>query len=123
MAYVAVTVGGAVGSLVRYLLSTWIQTLTGIPFPWGTLTVNVAGSFVIGVAMVLSVDRGVLSPEMRLLLTTGFCGGFTTFSTFSYETLGLLRSEQWGSAGTNIALNLALCLAATALGVLAGRAL
>jgi CrcB protein len=121
MAYVIVTVGGGLGALTRYLLSTWVHGLTGPAFPWGTLAVNGIGSFIIGLVMVLSVDRGAISPETRLLLTTGFCGGLTTFSTFSYETLALLRAEEWGRAGANTLANVALCFISTGLGIWAGR--
>jgi CrcB protein len=123
MAYVIVTLGGGIGALARYWLSTWVLGALGAVFPWGTLAVNVIGSFIIGLVMILSIDRGMISPEMRLLLTTGFCGGLTTFSTFSYETLTLLRSEQWLSAGANTLANLMLCLLATGLGIWVARAI
>ena len=122
MGYTVVAVGGGIGALARYWLSTWILGLTGAGFPWGTFAVNVIGSFIIGLVMVLSLDRNMISPEMRLLLTTGFCGGLTTFSTFSYETLVLMRSEQWLNAGLNTLANVLLCFLATCLGMLAARA-
>ena len=122
MGYAIVTIGGGVGALARYVLSTWVGARLGLEFPWGTLVVNVVGSFIIGLVMVLSLERGIVSPEVRLLLTTGFCGGLTTFSTFSYETLALMRSEQWLSAGANTLFNVGLCFAATWLGLLAARA-
>jgi len=121
MGYVIVTVGGGVGALTRYVLSSWVHAQIGAAFPWGTLAVNGLGSFVIGLVMVLSLERAAISPEVRLLLTTGFCGGLTTFSTFSYETLSLIRGEQWLWAGANTVGNLVLCFAATALGIIAGR--
>jgi CrcB protein len=116
-----VTVGGGLGAAARYVLSGWVHAAMGLAFPWGTLLVNVLGSLIIGFVMVLGLERGLVSPEVRVLLTTGFCGGLTTFSTFSYETLALLRSEHWGWAGANTLLNLALCFAATALGMLLAR--
>lgn len=121
MGYLIVAVGGGIGAAARYALSVWVHGLLGAAFPWGTLLVNVIGSFVIGLVMVLSIDRGVISPEVRLLLTTGFCGGLTTFSTFSYETLVLVRSAEWALAGVNTAANVALCFVATALGIAAAR--
>ncbi|MFI5400754.1 MAG: fluoride efflux transporter CrcB [SAR324 cluster bacterium] len=121
MGYLIVTVGGGIGALARYVLSTWVHTLTGAAFPWGTLAVNALGSFIIGLVMVLSLERAAISPEVRLLLTTGFCGGLTTFSTFSYETLSLIRAEQWLWAGANTVGNVMLCCLATALGLVAGR--
>ncbi len=81
-----VALGGAVGSVLRYLISG-INT----SFPWGTLTVNILGSLIIGLLAGL-VSRGVLSPEMKLLLVTGFCGGFTTFSTFANESFGIMKA-------------------------------
>ena len=81
-----VALGGAVGSVLRYLISS-INT----SFPWGTFTVNVLGSLLIGL-LVGFVSKGVLSPEMKLLLVTGFCGGFTTFSTFASESFGMMKA-------------------------------
>lgn len=81
-----VALGGAVGSVLRYLLSS-INTL----WPWGTFAVNVIGSLLIGLLVGL-VSKGVLSPEMKLLLVTGFCGGFTTFSTFANESFGMMKA-------------------------------
>lgn len=123
MSYLAVAAGGAVGAMLRYGVSGWIQAMGGFGFPYGTLAVNVIGSFIIGLVLQLSTDRFLFSPEMRLLLTTGLCGGLTTFSTFSYETLRLLEEQQWVPALGNIALNVVLCLIAVSVGVLAARSL
>ena len=84
-----VAAGGAVGSVCRYLLSS----VHVASFPWGTLTVNVLGSLLIGLLAGLS-GRGILSPELKLLLVTGFCGGFTTFSTFASESLGMMKAGE-----------------------------
>lgn len=81
--------GGAVGSVCRYLLSSVHMA----SFPWGTLTVNVLGSLLIGLLAGLS-GRGLLSPELKLLLVTGFCGGFTTFSTFANESFGMMKAGE-----------------------------
>lgn len=121
MAYLAVALGGALGAVARYGLSGWVQHLTGGFFPYGTLAVNVLGSFIIGLALQMATGRFVWSLEARLLLTTGFCGALTTFSTFSYETLALLEDQQWLAAGGNTLLNVLVCLAATWLGLAAGR--
>ena len=123
MAYLMVALGGAAGAVLRYGLSGWIHAAGGFVFPMGTLAVNILGSFIIGVVLQLGTGRFLLTPETRLLLTTGLCGGLTTFSTFSWETLQLLEGQQWGAAGANAALNVALCLAATAAGVIAARML
>ena len=82
-----VALGGAVGSVGRYLVSKWIET----GFPWGTLLVNIVGSLLIGLLMGF-VAKGTLTPEMRLLLVTGFCGGFTTFSTFANESFSMMKA-------------------------------
>lgn len=115
-----VAVGGLVGSVARYWLAGWVQSVHGAEFPVGTLVVNVLGSFAIGALMTLSLERGMIGPEMRLLLTTGFCGGFTTMSTFSYETMALLRDGGTAGALGNIGLTLATCMLATWLGNVAG---
>ena len=116
-----VALGGAVGAVARYGISGWVHSATGMTFPVGTLAVNVAGSFVIGLIFQLAGDRFIFSLEARLLLTTGFCGSLTTFSTFSYETLALLQDEQWLAAAGNTLLNVLLCLAATWVGLMAAR--
>ena len=121
MAYLAVALGGALGAVARYGLSGWVQHLSGSLFPVGTLAVNVLGSFIIGLLLQMTTGRFVWSQEARLLLTTGFCGSLTTFSTFSYETLALLEDQQWLAAGGNTLLNVLVCLAATWLGLVAGR--
>ena len=121
MAYLAVALGGALGAMARYGLSGWVQHLSGSFFPVGTLAVNVLGSFIIGLLLQMTTGRFVWSVEARLLLTTGFCGSLTTFSTFSYETLALMEDQQWLAAGGNTLLNVLVCLAATGLGLAAGR--
>lgn len=121
MIYFSVALGGALGATARFGLSGWVQAWSGSLFPWGTLAVNVLGSFLIGAILHLSTDRFLISPEWRLLLTTGFCGGLTTFSTFSWETLALMRDQQWLAAGGNTLLNVILCLAAAYLGLVTAR--
>src|SRR5215467_9741450 len=79
-----VAVGGLIGSVARYLVAGWVQNLNGSEFPLGTLAVNVSGSFILGMVMTLALERGLLSADIRVLLSTGFCGGYTTMSTFSY---------------------------------------
>jgi len=118
-----VGVGGLVGSLCRYWLAGFVQQLYGSEFPWGTLAVNVLGSFVIGLVFAMSVDRGLINADVRLLLTTGFCGGFTTMSTFSFETVALLRDGSTVAALGNIGGTLLSCLGAVWLGDLTARAM
>jgi CrcB protein len=118
-----ICLGGAAGTGARYLLSGWLLRTLGPGFPWGTLAVNVIGSFLLGLLMQIAIATSLLSPTLRLTLTTGVMGGFTTYSTFNYETLQYLQQNDWPAAGTNVAVTLVVCLAAGALGVLSGRLL
>jgi len=111
-----VCVGGAFGSGARYLMSGWVQERLGAGFPWGTLSVNVLGSFLISLIMQLSLSTGSVSPLLRITLTTGVLGGFTTYSAFNYETLGYMQDKAWFLAGMNIAATGVACLAAGFLG-------
>jgi len=120
---VLVGVGGALGSVARYWLGGVVQQVAGSSFPLGTLVVNVLGSFLIGVVMARGLERGLVSPEARIFMTTGFCGGFTTMSTFSYETLALLREGSELAATTNAVGTFAACVGAAWLGQLVGRIL
>jgi fluoride exporter len=116
-----VAAGGLVGSVARYWLAGWVQTANDSMFPLGTLAVNTAGSFILGLVMALSLERGMIGPEARLLFGAGLCGGFTTMSTFSYETLAMLQTGGATAALANVALTMALCLIAVWAGMLAGR--
>ena len=120
---VLVGLGGVVGCLARYWLAGFVQQASNADFPYGTLLVNLIGSFIIGVVVTLSLERGLLSAESRLLLATGFCGGFTTMSTFSYETLALLRDGQSALALGNVGGTVIGCLGAVWLGQLLARLL
>ena len=116
-------VGGGIGSLARYWLAGAVQGLNGAMFPAGTLAVNIAGSFLIGLIMALSLERGLLSSDLRVFLTVGFCGGFTTMSTFSYETLALLRDGSFVTALSNVTLSFFSCMVAVWLGDALARVL
>jgi len=109
--------GGFVGSITRYLLADAVQANVLTSFPFGTMTVNIIGCFIIGVTYALS-DLTNLAPELRILIATGFCGGFTTFSSFSYETFALLQDEQLLYSGLYAAGSLFLGLMAAFAGVL-----
>ncbi len=111
--YLFVALGSAAGGMLRYWLSNYVYKWLPVFFPFGTLTVNFTGSFIIGLIIFGLDDRGLLSPEARLLLTVGFCGGFTTFSTFSLETVNLLKNSEFLLAAVNIVASVALTLAAT----------
>ena len=118
-----VALGGSVGSLARYWLAGWTQSVLGTPLPSGTLLVNVIGSFILGLVMTLSLDRGAISPELRIMLGAGFCGGFTTMSAFSYETVALVQYGSVATAMAYIGWTLITCVGAAWLGVVAGRML
>ena len=114
-----IALGGATGSIARALIAL---SLPG-RFPWATLLINVVGSLLIGWLMArLGALEGSAAASMRNLLITGFCGGFTTFSTFSWQTVDQMQRGQWGAAAANVLLSVALCLLATWLGFRLGRA-
>ncbi len=113
-AYLYIAAGGALGSIGRYWMAGLVDSRFNSDFPWGTLTVNILGSFVIG--MLAGMDS--LSQQGRLFLMVGLCGGFTTFSAFSQQTLNLIRDGLLLRAGSNILLSVMLCLLATWLGML-----
>lgn len=108
--YLLVAFGSAVGGMLRYWLSGAVHKLTVITFPYGTLAVNVLGTFILGLVIFYFDVKELISPEVKLFLTIGFCGGLTTFSTFSFETFNLLRDSEYMLAAGNILLNLFLTL-------------
>lgn len=108
--------GGGAGSVLRYFCQKWVYQFYPHPFPWGTFIVNIAGCFLIGVLFAAAEKTSLLTPAWRLLLITGFCGGFTTFSTFAYENLQLLR----GNDLTYFLLYTLLSIVLGVLGVLGG---
>jgi CrcB protein len=111
-----IALGAAAGANARYALSLWAARQWGVAFPYGTLLINVSGSFLIGVVMVLLTTRFAGSDSWRFLLVTGLLGGFTTFSTFSYETYMLLVSGSWPAAGLNMLASVGLGLVGVFLG-------
>ncbi len=119
----AIAGAGAVGALMRFWLAGWVYGLFGRDFPYGTLAVNVIGCLAMGISFVLLVERLGSAPEWRALVMIGFLGAFTTFSTFSLETLQLIEGGELGRALANVVASLILCLGATWIGILAGRQL
>ena len=113
-----IALGGAAGSVTRYLVGVAVQTRSGLNFPVGTLLVNVTGSLLLGFLIRYALATPAISPEVRALLTTGLCGGYTTFSTFSYETVALIQDGDWRRA----ALYVGLSVGGSILGVLFGMA-
>jgi CrcB protein len=122
-AWVAVAVGGAIGSVARFWMATAMTALTGPRFPWGTLLINVLGSFVIGLVagVTLTPDRVGMHPDIRIFLMTGICGGFTTFSAFSLQTVELLQAGDVIPAFGYAVGSVVLCVIATYCGWLLGR--
>jgi len=110
--FLLICLGGAVGTGARYLLSGWALQIFGTSFPFGTLAVNTIGSFLLAAIMYLGIEATMISPTLRLVLTTGIMGGFTTYSTFSYETMKYLQDGAWVMAIANIAITVIGCLAA-----------
>ncbi len=121
MQLVYIGIFGALGCLSRYLVSGWTYALVGRGLPYGTLAVNIVGSFLLGLVMEGSLRSTLLSAEMRMGITVGFMGGFTTFSTFSYETFRMLEEGSLWQAGANILLNVIICVVFAALGIALAR--
>lgn len=119
----SVALGGALGSVARYLLTSLIQTRTVDPFPLGTLIVNLTGSILLGFLLRYALETPAISPDMRGFLATGICGGYTTFSAFSYETAALIEDGDWRRAGLYVGLSVTLSLAGTFLGFAGAREL
>jgi CrcB protein len=118
-----ICLGGAAGTGARYLLSGWALSALGAGFPYGTLAVNVIGSFCVGLLVQVGLATSLLSPTLRMALTTGVMGGFTTYSTFNYETIRYIQDGAWRLAAGNVVITLAACLAAGFAGVALGRSL
>jgi CrcB protein len=112
--YIWVAIGGALGTAGRYWLSGVVARLIGETFPWGTLLINVMGSFIIGFFAALTGPDGrvLVGSTARQFVMVGLCGGYTTFSSFSLQTLSLMNDGEWFRAGGNIVLSVALCLIA-----------
>jgi fluoride exporter len=127
LAYLWVAFGGALGSVARFGIGGLVSNKFGQTFPWGTLVANVTGSFVIGFIGALAAPEGRMNPQSRVFATqffiTGICGGYTTFSSFSLQTLNLLRDGEWLYAGGNVLFSVAFCMIAVGLGYWLGAAL
>ncbi|CCG06972.1 fluoride efflux transporter CrcB [Pararhodospirillum photometricum] len=125
MTFALIAVGSALGGVLRYWMSGWVAAQTGQTFPWGTLAVNILGSFVIGLFATLTAPEGrwLVPGEIRQFFMTGVCGGFTTFSSFSLQTLALAQDGQWLWAGLNVVGSVVLCLLGVWLGHLGAQLL
>jgi len=123
MRLILICLGGAIGTGARYLTSLWAASAFGVAFPFGTFIVNVAGSFLIGFIMETSATTELISSDVRLMLTTGVMGGFTTYSTFNYETTNYFRAGAWGLGMVNAGATFFGCLAAGLAGLALARLL
>ena len=119
MNYLWIAIGAVVGASARYFLSTYVARHLSAVFPYGTLLINISGSLILGFFLIYSTERVLLDPRWRLLVAIGFCGSYTTFSSYAFESFALMEQSQWLLTGLNILLSNVLCLAA----VLAGAAL
>lgn len=121
--YLWISLGAVLGANARYLLGGWVAARLGPAFPYGTLLINVTGSLLLGVFLTWATQRALVDPRYRLLIAVGFCGSYTTFSTYTYESLNLMLSGSWGAGLLNLLGSSGLGLLAVALGILIGRAL
>jgi len=121
--YVWIGLGAVAGATARYALSGYIARLFSASFPYGTLIINITGSLVLGFFLVLAGERMLLDPRWRLLVAIGFCGSYTTFSSYAFETFAAMESGQWTMMALNIVGNNALCLGAVVIGAAIARGL
>jgi len=117
----SIAAGGAIGAVMRYWVSTGVYSLLGRGFPYGTLAVNVMGSLLMGFLYVLLLERMTTGPELRAALLVGLLGAFTTFSTFSIETLNLIEQADFVKAGFNVLISVVACVGAAWIGLIIGR--
>ncbi len=114
-------IGGFLGAILRYLVSGWVYRVFGSALPWGTLAVNIIGSFILGFFFTYSINKMAVSPEFRNFISIGLLGAFTTFSTFSYETIMLMQQELYKETIMNISFNVIFCLIAALAGILIAK--
>lgn len=114
--------GGFIGSVMRYLVQIYVEKGMSTTFPWGTFVANMAGSFIIGIIFALAQKGNLLSAEWRMFLAVGFCGGFTTFSSFAYNNLSMLKEQAYGQFIWNVGGSLFFGLLAVYLGMILVRA-
>lgn len=121
--YIWIALGASIGASARYFLSVLIARDFASAFPYGTLLINITGSLILGFFLVFSTERALLDPKWRLLVAVGFCGSYTTFSSYAFESFALMEQGQWLLSGINIVGSNALCLAAVLGGAALARAL
>jgi len=118
-----ISLGAIFGANARWMISRYLAKIIGPVFPYGTLVINVVGSFIVGFFMIWATERVLLDPRWRLLIVIGFCGAFTTFSSFAFETMAYFEQGQWQLMATNFVANNLLCLGAALAGMSLARAL
>ena len=120
--FLAISVAAIVGANLRYLLSRLAARELGPVFPYGTLFINIVGSFIVGLFLIWTTERVLIDPHWRLVVVIGFCGSFTTFSSYAFETMAYFEGGQWGLMLVNILSNNVLCLVAALAGMALARA-
>ena len=120
--FLAISVAAVVGANLRYLISRMAACEFGPIFPYGTLFINIVGSFIVGFFIIWTTERVLIDPRWRLLVVIGFCGSFTTFSSYAFETMAYFEQGQWALMFTNILTNNVLCLAGSLAGMVLARA-
>ena len=118
-----ISIGAIIGANARWIISRYAAKVLSTVFPYGTLLINVSGSFIVGFFMIWATERVLLDPRWRLLIVVGFCGAFTTFSSFAFETMAYFEQGQWLLMSANFLLNNLLCLGAALAGMALARAL
>ena len=121
--FLAISLGAIIGANARYIISRYAVKALGPIFPYGTLFINVMGSFIVGLFVVWTTERVLVDPRWRLLIVVGFCGGLTTFSSYAYETMAYFEQGQWLLMATNFLTNNLLCLGAALAGMGLARVL
>ena len=121
--FLAISLSAILGANLRYLLSRFAARELGPVFPYGTLFINIIGSFIVGLFLIWTTERVLIDPHWRLVVVIGFCGSFTTFSSYAFETMAYFEQGQWGLMLINILSNNMLCLGAALAGMAAARAM
>ena len=121
--FLAISVAAILGANLRYVISRLSVTEFGPVFPYGTLIINIVGSFIVGLFVIWTTERVLVDPRWRLLVVVGFCGSFTTFSSYAFESMALFEQGQWGLMLANVFANNLLCLAGALAGMAVARAL